>query len=173
MKAISVLMSWFLTFSAFAQMPSNKVTLKIKVSQLYSMLDQEISKGAPSLKLLRAVEGNWFDTNNRPQVYPGGCNERDGYYTDETEIKLTFDSPLKKSFSFTTRRDGITYLDYPNFRTDVGGHGGYAADFEGNTVKTVHGNCIVTDLGGVKDVMMCVPYRRESMCSWYSFFLKN
>jgi hypothetical protein len=173
MKIILTLIIWLVVSSAFAQGTSNKVSLKIKVSQLYSLLDQEISKRGPTPRLLKTVVGDWFETNNQPQVYPGGCTEIDGYYTDSREIKLGFDKPLKKSFSFTTRRDGATYLDYPRFRTDVGGYGGYVAEFEGNTVKTVDGNCVITNLGEVKEVMICAPYSKQSMCSWYSFFLKN
>jgi len=168
MKTTIVIGLIFLSSSLCAQ-SSN---YSIKISELHRMIEIEINKPEPSLKLKKVINADWYNTRERPQIYPGGCSDQEGYYTDKQDIRLSFDSPLKKAFSFNLRLDGILYLDYPERRNGAG-YGGYPAEYEGNTVRTVEGNCIVTDFGKVKDVMMCAVFKSDSVCSWYSFFLKN
>jgi hypothetical protein len=169
MKTLTLVIMSLLAFNSFAQIP----TYGIEISKLYSLVDKEINKVTPSTRLRTEIEGEWYKTHFQAQVFPGGCSDQDGYYTNWVEIKLNFDSPLKEVFRFTQRRDGVTYLNYPQFNTAAGGYGGYPVEFEGNTVKTIEGNCILVNFGQIKDVLMCTPYRDFSMCSWYSFFRKN
>lgn len=146
--------------------------VKVKVSDLHRKIEIEINKPGPSIKLQKNIVGDWYKTRERPQIYPGGCSEQEGYFTDLQDIKLTFDVPLQRAFSFNSRLDGIVYLDYAERRNGAG-YGGYPAEYEGNTVKTNDGNCILTDLGGVKDAMICAVFKFNSVCGWYSVFLKN
>lgn len=162
MKKIMLTLVLLISFPVLAQ---QQVTTTVSLSSIFDLIKQEKAKGAVDPAFEKRLEGSWYNTYFQPQVYPGGCqmDSRNRMQNDKRVIKLSLFEPLEVAARLERVAGKLRWS------------GSYAVSYEGNTLVTEEGLCVITYQAAINgDVLTCYrPYNKSyGNCGYYSFFVR-